>query len=75
MLQMKQLKCENKLLEETVADLKSQLETVVMDAEYLKEEQEEIEKVIQDDEDIIKDRESGTESMTHTSSPTLGTNK
>ena len=49
--QVKQLKEKNSLLEQTAEDLKMQLEALVMDAEGLKEEREEIEKLLFEDED------------------------
>jgi len=47
--QMNKLKAENVSLRQSIDDLKRELEAVVLDAECLKDEREEIEKLLQVD--------------------------
>ena len=60
--EVKRLKDENLCLEESVGDLKLQLESVVLDAEEVNQQQEEVLKILQNDDHILKERQTGIQS-------------
>ena len=60
--EVKRLKEENGNLKDSLVDLKLQLETVVLEADEVKQQQEEVIKILQNDDQIMKDRQTGMKS-------------
>ena len=61
--EVRRLKEENSNLEDCVGELKVQLESVVLDAEDVKQQQDEVIKILQEDDIIMEERKAGVQSM------------